>query len=110
MKLLLDECIPRKFKHHLPGLECYTVPEEGLAGKKNGELLSMAEKARFEVFLTVDRGIEYEQNLKERSIAVIVIHTQSSRLTDLLLHVPELLRALRSVRPGQLVKVGGISR
>ena len=39
MKLLLDECLPRKFKNHLPGHECYTVPEIGWAGKKNGELL-----------------------------------------------------------------------
>jgi len=45
MKLLLDECVPRKFKNHLPGHECQTVPEAGLGGKKNGELLSLAESA-----------------------------------------------------------------
>jgi hypothetical protein len=56
MKLLLDECLPRKFKHHLHGHECHTVPEEGWAGKKNGDLLSLAEKSGFEVFLTLDRG------------------------------------------------------
>jgi len=64
MKLLLDECVPRKFKDQLPGHECHTVPEIGLAGKKNGELLFLAEKAGFQVFLTIDRGIEYEQNLR----------------------------------------------
>jgi hypothetical protein len=63
MKLLLDECLPRKFKNHLPGHECYTVPEIGWAGKKNGELLLLAEKSGFEIFLTLDQGMEYEQNL-----------------------------------------------
>jgi hypothetical protein len=56
MKLLLDECVPRKLKNHLPGVECQTVPEAGLAGKKNGELLSRAEQAGFQVFLTVEPG------------------------------------------------------
>ena len=45
MKLLLDECVPRKFRNLLPGHNCRTVPEEGLAGKKNGELLSLAEES-----------------------------------------------------------------
>ncbi len=57
MKLLLDECEPRKLKNNLPGHECKTVPEAGLAGKKNGKLLSLAEQAGFEVSVTIDRGI-----------------------------------------------------
>lgn len=106
MKLLIDECVPRKFRNMLPGHDCRTVPEEGLAGKKNGELLSLAEKSGFEVFLTLDRGIEYEHNLQGRNIAVILIRSASSRLADLLPQSPEILRVLRSIRPGDLVKVG----
>jgi hypothetical protein len=106
MKLLLDECVPRKFKNHLPGHECHTVPEIGLAGRKNGELLSLAEKRGFEVFLTIDRGIECEQNLQHRSIAVILIRSKSSRLDDLLPTVLETVRALGSIQPGQLLRVG----
>lgn len=68
MKVLLDECLPRKLKNHIAGDECRTVPEVGLAGKKNGELLTLAEAAWFEVFLTMDRGIEFEQKpLKTRN-------------------------------------------
>ena len=78
MRLLLDECVPRKLKNNLPGHECKTVPEVGFAGKKNGELLSLAEQAGFEVFLTIDRGIEYEQNLATCKLAVIIIHAKSS--------------------------------
>jgi hypothetical protein len=106
MKLLLDECVPRKFRNLLPFHDCRTVPEEGLAGKKNGELLSLAEQAGFDVFVTLDRGLEYQQNLQGRIIAVVLIRAKSSRLVDLLPLSPELLRVLRSVRPGELVKVG----
>jgi predicted nuclease of predicted toxin-antitoxin system len=72
MKLLLDECLPRKLKNHLPGHECHTVPEAGWAGKKNGELLLLAEKSGFQIFLTLDRGMEYEQNLKGREITIVL--------------------------------------
>ncbi len=106
MKLLLDECIPRKFRNLLPGHDCRTMPEEGLVGKKNGELLSLAEKSGFQVFLTLDRGLEYEQNLQRRSIAIILIRAKSNRLADLLPHSPEILRVLRSIQPGELAKVG----
>lgn len=104
--MLLDECVPRKFGNFLPNYECRTVPEEGLAGKKNGELLSVAEKSGFQVFLRLDRGLEYEQNLQQKTIAVIVIRAKSSRLADLTTHSSEILRVLRSIQPGQLIKVG----
>lgn len=56
MRLLLDECIPRKLKAYLLGHECLTTPEAGWAGKKNGELLALAEGS-FDVFLTLDKGL-----------------------------------------------------
>jgi hypothetical protein len=107
MKLLLDECLPRKLKNHLVGHECHTVPEAGWAGKKNGELLSLAAESGFESFLTLDQGMEYEQKLKGREIAVVVISAKSNRLADLLPRMPAILTALRSIRVGQLVRVPG---
>jgi hypothetical protein len=106
MKLLLDECVPRKLGNYLPGIDCQTVPEASLAGKKNGELLRLAELSGFQVFLTIDQGIEYQQNLQHRNIAIIVIQAQSSRLNDLLTHAPEILKVLGSIQRGQLVKIG----
>jgi hypothetical protein len=82
------------------------VPDAGLAGKKNGELLSLAKQAGYEVFVTVDRGIEYEQNLASGDIAVVVLRAKSSRLADLLPLVPEILRLLPSVRSGEITTVG----
>ena len=60
MKVLLDECIPRKLKYPLADHDCKTVPEAGLAGQKNGLLLSLAEAAGFELFLTMDKGLQYQ--------------------------------------------------
>jgi len=104
-KLLLDECIPRKFKNHLPGHECLTVPEAGWAGKKNGELLSLAEAAGFQIFISLDQGIAYEQNLTSRKIAVILLRAKSNRLADLIPSALKILAVLESVGPGRLVLI-----
>lgn len=106
MRLLLDECIPRKLKDSFPSHDCRCATDEGWAGKKNGELLSLAEKSGFQVFLTLDRGLEYQQNLKSRVIAIVLIRTKSNRLADLICHVPEISRVLPTIQPGQLAKVG----
>ena len=103
MRLLLDECIPRKLKNSLQSHECRSVSEEGWAGKKNGELLSLAEDSGFQVFPTIDRGIEYQQNLRPRRIAVLLIRTKSNRLADLLpLLCPRSSRHFRRCSPANL--------
>ncbi len=70
MKILIDESLPRYLKRMLPDHEAQTVPERGWAGIKNGELLRLAE-AEFEVFLTADKNLRYQQNLKDRRLAII---------------------------------------
>jgi Domain of unknown function (DUF5615) len=106
MKILIDECVPRKIKGNLLGHDCLTVPEAGLADTANGQLLFLAEKRGFEVFLTIDRGFEYEQNLSGMPIAVMIVGAKSNRMRDLLPHVPACLAALRSIKSGELVRVG----
>jgi len=104
-KVLLDECVARKFKNHLSGLHCRTVSDAGWAGKKNGELLALAEQADFEAFITLDRGVQYQQNLAGRAITVVLVHARSSRLTDLIPHAAAIVAALESAQPGQLLHV-----
>jgi len=106
MKILLDECVPRKLKYALPGHECQTAPEAGFANKRNGVLLSLAEGAGFDIFLTTDKGIEYQQNLTGRRIAVIIVRGESNRLRDLLPHVYSCLAVIPTIRPGDLIRVG----
>lgn len=62
MRILIDECIDERFRNYLPGHDCQTARYAGLAGLKNGDLIAAAETAKFHVFLTVDQGIEYQQN------------------------------------------------
>ena len=105
MKILLDECLPRKLKHSLQDHECHTVPEAAFAGKKNGALLGLAESAGFEIFVTMDKGLEYEQNLAGRSIAIVVLRARSNRLADLLPLVPDLLRTVKLARKGEIHRI-----
>jgi predicted nuclease of predicted toxin-antitoxin system len=110
MKLLLDECLPRRTKYLLVegGHECETVQEVGFTGKENGELLTLAEN-KFDVFVTIDKNIRHQQNLTGRKIAVLIIRTVSNDLDDIRAHIPQALAALKTIRPGQVVEVG-ISR
>jgi len=105
MRVLIDECIDERFRNHLLGHDCQTARYAGLAGRKNGELLTAAETARFDVFLTTDQGIEYQQNLTGRNIAIIIFRTKSNRLRDLLPHMPACLAHIESVQPGQIVRI-----
>ena len=77
-----------------------------LGGKKNGELLAIAERQGFEIFLTVDKGLEYEQNLTGRQIAVIILRARSNRLADLVPLVDACLAQMRSIKLGQIARIG----
>jgi len=106
MRVLLDECVPAKFGAYLVGHDCITVPIAGLGGTKNGDLLSMAEQLGVELFLTIDQGIAYQQNLSGRTIAIILLRPRTSRLTDLLPLVPECLAQMEIIVPGELRTIG----
>lgn len=107
MKLLLDECMPRRarFLFAEGGHECATVQEAGFSGKENGELLSLAEK-HFDVFITIDKNIRYQQNISRHKIAVLIIRAASNDLDDIRPHVQHALAALETVRPGEIAEVG----
>lgn len=107
MKILVDECAPKDLKFALAakGHDSSTVQEIGLSGKKNGELLSLAE-GRFDVLLTLDKNIQFQQNLSGRKIAVLLLGAKSNDMDDIRPHIPECLKALESIQPGQVVHVG----
>jgi hypothetical protein len=107
MRVLLDECIDERFRNYFPDHDCQSARYAGLAGLKNGDILAAAEKAKFDVFLTVDQGIEYQQNLTGRTIGIIIFRTKSNRLKDLLPHVPICLAHIESIQPGQIVRING---
>jgi len=106
MKVLLDECVPRKLKRLLSGHWCQTVVEAGYAGKRNGELLALAEREGFEVLVTLDRGILHQQNFAGRRISLILLRSRSSRLSDIRPLVPALLDLLPKIAAGSVEKIG----
>ena len=105
MRILLDECLPQRLKRDLVGHEARTVPEMGWASRRNGELLVLAE-AEFDVFLTVDRNLSFQQDVARFKLAVVVLVAKGNRHKDLQPLIGELLDVLVGVVPGQLVKVG----
>lgn len=105
MRVLLDEQLPRQFAPHLRGHDVRTVQQEGWAGLKNGELLRKAEAASYHVFVTGDRNLEYQQNLRNRTLGVVVLNAPSNALEDLLPLIAETLEAVSAVAPGQVRRV-----
>lgn len=107
MKLLLDECLPRKLKFLLAqhGHECTTAREAGLGSKENGELIRLAE-GRFDVLVTIDKNIRYQQNIRGRKIAILIIRAASNDISDIQVWIPDLIVSLISIQAGQIVEVG----
>jgi hypothetical protein len=93
MLILLDECIDRRFAKEIQGHVVKTVPEMGWANFKNGHLLRIAQQ-EFDVFITIDRHLPYQQNISRLSIAVIVLQAKTNRLADLQPLVPLLQEML----------------
>ena len=106
MRLLLDECVPKRLKRELHGHEAKTVQDIGWAGIKNGELLQLAD-AQFDALLTVDQGIEYQQNLSGLRISVVIMIAPSNDVDDLHPLLPAVEEVLTTLRPGEIMRVGG---
>lgn len=106
MKVLIDECAPRALKVFLSnkGHECRTVQEAGWSGKENGELLNLAENI-FDVLVTLDANLRYQQNLSGRKIAIIILVASTNRLVDLSPLFPACATAVEKSRPGDVVPV-----
>ena len=107
MRVLLDENVPRKLKRAFAsGYDVATVQERGWSGVLNGELLRRAD-AEFEGFVTLDRGIEYQQDLADLSVRIVIVRAFSNTLSDLVPLVPSIQSALERSVPGALAHVAG---
>ncbi len=102
MRVLLDECVPRKLKRELVSHEVFTVTEQGWSGIKNGKLLTLAQE-EFDVFLTVDQNMRYQQNLSNFSIGIILLVAKNNRLKTLLSLMPEVKESLEQFASGAFI-------
>lgn len=106
MRILLDESLPSGIAALLTGHQSITVQQAGWSGVKNGKLLALA-ATQFDVFLTVDQSIEFQQNLTALPIAVVVLVVRRTRIQSIEPLVPELLALLQQLPVGVFRKVGG---
>ncbi|HYB99347.1 MAG TPA: DUF5615 family PIN-like protein [Candidatus Limnocylindrales bacterium] len=105
MRVLLDACVPRRLRGALIGHAVSTAQEQGWGDLDNGDLLDAMAEA-FDALVTVDRGIPHQQHLAARPFGVVVLRAKSNRFIDLLPLIPEVLEALASLKPGNVVVVG----
>jgi predicted nuclease of predicted toxin-antitoxin system len=105
LKILLDENLDWRLERYLPGHLVESVQFNGWAGLKNGDLLSKAQE-QFDVFITLDRSIEYQQTIRNYGIIVIALRARSNRLQDTWPLMTQVLKMLPVLRAGTITHVG----
>jgi len=88
MKILLDECVPKRLKHHLDEFEVFTVIELGLSGIKNGMLMTYCVENNFDLLLTIDKNLMFQQNLDQYPVIIAVLNSQTSKIEELVTFIP----------------------
>ncbi len=104
MKVLLDECVTHYLKRDFAAHEVLTVAEAGFKGLKNGRLLQAA-SGQYDVLVTVDQNLQYQQNLKTLAVAVVVLKAKRSTYPMLKPLMPQVLEILEKIKPGEIVVV-----
>ena len=105
MRVLLDENLPVDLAAELVGHEVATITRLGWQGIKNSELLHRAQ-GRFEVLVTMDRNLEFQQHIAGFELCVVLVLASSNRMVHLRPTVPAILEAMEAGRPGELLRVG----
>lgn len=101
MKILLDECVTRKLKPFLTEYEVHTVAECGWNGIKNGTLMGLCREHAFDVLVTIDKNMVFQQHLKDLPVCIIVLNSITSKLEELVTFLPALKSILSSLEPSK---------
>ena len=102
--MLLDECVPRPLRRHFAGHDVSTIEQAGYKSLKNGALLAAANKD-FDVLVTVDKNIQYQQNTDNLQISILVLSARTNNLSNLLPLIPSALKALETIGKRMIVRV-----
>ena len=105
MRVLLDECVDVRLAASLATVEVRTVADQGWLGISNGQLLALA-AGDFDVFVTVDRNLPFQQHLPKFDIAVILLQAKTNRIADLIALVPELVSVMPNAKSGVVTPIG----
>ena len=104
MKILLDESLPKPLINEFKGYSASTVIAKGWAGKKNGELLRLAQK-EFDVFVTADQNLQHQQNVRGYNIAIVVLLADANRFENLKPLIPKVCSMIPYLKRGEVVQV-----
>lgn len=104
MKLLLDECVPRRLRRKFEVFQVFTIEAAGFKGLKNGRLLAAASKD-YDVLITVDKNLRYQQNETTLPIAVVLLSAFSNRVQDLEPLAEDAMRVLAKLRKGEFIEI-----
>ena len=104
MRVFIDECVDWRLSRDLVGHDVKTAQQMGWTAIKNGELLALV-SGHFDVFLTVDQNLAFQQNIGRIAIAVIVLRAKTSRLADLRTLLPMLLISIDTAKPGEIHRI-----
>lgn len=88
MKILLDECVTKRLKKHLSSFEVFTVRELGLGGMKNGNLMNYCAENGFDILLTIDKNLMFQQNLEKYPVSIVVLNCVTSKIEELVTFLP----------------------
>ena len=105
MKIIIDECLPKRVTRFFPEHEAWTVPQIGLAGYHDTALLDELDKREIDVFVTIDGNIEYQQQFAHRKFGTIIIRSVSNRFSDLENLNPQLHDAITNIKPKQIIHI-----
>lgn len=104
MRILLDECTPRRLKRELPGLDVAHVTDLGWQGRRNGRLLASMREGGFDTLITVDRNLPFQQNVPAAGMVVIVLYAVTNRVADLRPLMPAVREILTTAKPGSVYR------
>ena len=96
MKILLDECVTKRLKKHLNNFDVFTVRELELSGIKNGKLMAYCSDNNFDVLLTIDKNLMFQQNLEKYPVTIVVFNSRSSKIEELVLFIPSFEKQINS--------------
>lgn len=105
MLILLDNCVPKSLKRELPAHTVRHASEMRWEALKDDVLLQSADAANFDLLITADRNMRYQQNLSRYHVGIIVLIAYTNRIQDLRPLIPKLLATLTTVHPGDLHEI-----
>ena len=104
MKIIIDECLPKRIIQFFND-DAWTVPQIGLSGYRDTELLDELDKRNIDVFITIDGNIEYQQQFINRIFGTIIIRSVSNRFSDLKHFEDELKEVVKSIKPSMIIHI-----